>query len=244
MRKIIFPNSKKLNLVGVLHSPKKESNSAIIISHGFTANKDRTRLIKLADNLSKIGFIVLRFDFSGCGESNFSEITIKNQIDDLKSAINYIKKKGIKNISLIGESLGSLISVLSYNKNIKTLVLLAPVTKSIVPSIIKNNEVKKELNKNGFIIYKKDNKDFKIPKEYFQERQRVNQKDILSKIKCPVLIIHGDQDNTIPLKHSESALKHLSKDSKLELIQNGDHQLNNKTDVVIPLIINWFRTVE
>ena len=61
--KIYFENSRGANLVGVLHTPEKVSNSVVIISHGFTSNKDRTRFVKLAETLLKNGFTDLRFDF-------------------------------------------------------------------------------------------------------------------------------------------------------------------------------------
>jgi len=241
MKKITFQNSRGTKLVGVLHLPKEKTDSAIIISHGFAANKDRTRLIKLAEALSKNGFVVLRFDFSGCGESEDREITVKNQVDDLKSAVEFMQKNGYSNIGLLGESLGALISILAYDEKIKTLVLWAPVTKSKTPSIILKEELQQELNGRGYVIYKKDGREFKIPKEYLEERQAVNQKEILSKIKSPILIIHGDKDDTVPLEQSKEAMQFLPKESKLKIVKDGDHKLDNKMDLVIPLSVEWFK---
>ena len=240
-KKIAFQNSRGTKLVGALHLPEEKTDSAVIVSHGFAANKDRTRLIKLAKTLSKNGFVILRFDFGGCGESENREITVKDQVDDLKSAINYMRENGYSNIGLLGESLGALTSILVYDDEIKTLVLWAPVTKSKTPSIIQKEELQQELNERGFIIYQKDEKEFKIPKEYFKERQAVNQKEILSKIKSPVLIIHGDKDDTVPFEQSKEAMQFLPKESKLEIIREGDHKLDDKMSEVIALSVNWFR---
>lgn len=242
-KKITFQNSRGTRLVGVLHLPvpEEKTNSAVIISHGFAANKDRTRLIKLAETLSKNGFATLRFDFGGCGESEDREITLKSQVDDLKFAINYMRKNGYSSIGLLGESLGGLTSILAYDDKIKALVLWAPVTKSKTPSIIQKEELQQELNERGFLIYQKDGREFKIPKEYLEERQAVNQKEILSKIKSPVLIIHGDKDDTIPLAQSKEAMQFLSGKSKLEIIKEGDHKLDDKMDEVISLSVNWFK---
>jgi len=195
----------------------------------------------LAETLSKNGFAALRFDFGGCGESEDSEITLKNQVDDLKSAINYMRKNGYFNIGLLGESLGGLTSILAYDNEIKALVLWAPVTKSKAPSTIQKEELQQELNERGFIIYQKDGKKFMIPKEYLEERQAINQKEILSKIKCPVLIIHGDKDDIVPLADSREAMQFLPEKSKLEIIKNGDHKLDDKINEVIPLSVNWFK---
>jgi alpha-beta hydrolase superfamily lysophospholipase len=241
MEKVTFQNSKGLKLVGILHLPKEKVKSGIIVSHSFAATKDRPHLVKLSETLLKEGFTVLRFDFGGCGESENREITVKDQVDDLKSAISYLRKRDYREIGLLGESLGGLISILAYDSQIKAMVLWAPVTKAKASSIVQEEELKEKLNKESYIIYKKDGREFKISKEYLIERQSVNQQEILSRVKCPVLIIHGNKDDVIPLEHSKEAIQYLSEESKLEIIEEGDHKLDKKIDVVIPLSVNWFK---
>jgi alpha/beta superfamily hydrolase len=93
-KKTIFQNSKGLKLVGIIHNiPKNQTKSAVIIAHGSTANKDRERLVGLAQSLNESAIGVLRFDFGGCGESEDREITIGGQVDDLKSAIGFLRKQ-------------------------------------------------------------------------------------------------------------------------------------------------------
>ena len=183
----------------------------------------------------------LRFDFGGCGESEDREITLKNQIDDLKFAINYVRENGYSKIGLLGESFGGLTSILAYDDNIKTLVLWAPVTKSKTPSILQKEKFRQELNNRGFVIYRKDGRNFKIPKEYFEERQNINQKEILSKIKSPVLIIHGNKDEVVPLNHSQEAMEYLPPNSRLEIIEGGNHTFNNRIKKVVDISVRWFR---
>lgn len=124
MEKVTFQNSKGLNLVGIFHFPEKETKSVIIMAHGFTGDKDEWgRFVKTAEEFCKNGFTVFRFDFSASGESDGDSITVKQWVDDLKSAINFVKQKGYSNIGLLGLSLGGLCSILAYDENIKTRVL-------------------------------------------------------------------------------------------------------------------------
>jgi len=239
--KINFENSKGQKLVGVLHLPKEKTDKIVILAHGSCSNKDRERLVKAGEAYAKNRIDALRFDFGGSGESYNTKIIIENQVDDLKSAIKFVKDKNYKNVGLQGESLGGLISLLAYNKEIKAMVLLAPVTKSKIPSIIKKEEFKQELNEKGYITYKKDNRKFIIPEKYFQERSEVNQKQLLSRIDCPVMIIHGNKDSTVPLEHSKEAIEIL-RDAKLEIIKGGTHSLKEKTKEIIPILVNWFNT--
>ncbi len=238
MEKVNFKNSEGLNLNGILYPAN--SNKAIIISHGFAANKDRERLVKLSEILSKGEFAVLRFDFSGCGESENDVISVKGEIDDLKSAIKFMKNKGYSEIGLLGESLGGLISILCYSQDIKTIVLFAPVTASKKLFLLEEG-MEKELDEEGFVIKHKDGRIFKIPREYFEARDKINQEEILSKIKCSVLIIHGTEDDSVSLKDSKEAMQYLPEGSKLEIIGGAGHKLEEDIDKVIILSLNWFK---
>lgn len=242
MKKINFQNPKGKRLVGVLHSPKEKTDKIVIICHGFTANKDRDRLVKIGDVYAENGIAALRFDFGGSGESYDTAISIGDQVDDLKSAIEFVKSKGYKNIGLQGESLGGLIAILVNSQDVKTMVLWAPVTKGKDKIEILSEEklTEKELEEKGYFIKKKDSREFKIPRKYFEERVKINQKELLLRIKCPVLILHGDKDDTVPLEHSKEAVKILQ-DARLEIINGGGHKLDEKIDVVSSFSVNWFK---
>jgi len=242
--KITFKNSKGKDLIGVLHIPDKKTESIVILSHGFCSTKDRERFIYVANAYSKKGISVLRFDFGGCGESYDTEITIENQIDDLRSAISYVKFREYKIIGLQGESLGGLVSVLAYSPDVKALVLWAPVTQSKdkLKEILEQEKLSgEELEEKGYITKTKHGRNYKIPKQYFEERLAVNQKEMLSKIKSPTLIMHGDADESVPLESSKEAIQYLPKGSKLKIIKNGNHTLDNKIEEVASLSVNWMK---
>jgi len=93
----------------------------------------------------------------------------------------------------------------------------------------------------GYFIKEKDGNKFKIPYKYLEERKAVNQKELLSKIKMPVLILHGDKDDKVPLETSKKAIKFLPKGSKLEVLEGAGHDLEENYDKVIRLTINWFK---
>ncbi len=139
---------------------------------------------------------------------------------------------------MIGESLGGLVSILAYHPDdIRTLILLAPVTKS--KKVLTEEKYQRQLKEYGFISYEKDGREFKIPKEYLQERLSTDQKEILSRIKCPTLIIHGDKDNIIPLPHSKEALNFLPKGSQLKIIKDANHKFEGKIPKLANEIVAW-----
>ena len=240
MDRVTFTNSREDKLAGVLHVPLKKTSSIIIMAHGFTGDKDEWgRFVKAAQAFCDAGFAVLRFDFSGSGESGSTPITIKQQVDDLKSAVRFVKAKGYSRLALLGLSLGGLCSVRAYGADIETLVLWAPVTK---PRIRYYLNKKEQIIKNGFIFVKtRAGKELKIDPVFVKESESVDQIRILSRIQCPILIIHGDQDDTIPLEDSKSAMNYLPKGSKLEIIKGANHVMEPLLDKAIELSLEWFK---
>jgi alpha-beta hydrolase superfamily lysophospholipase len=242
-KKVSFKNSNGLNLVGILHNPENKTDSAVIIAHGFTSNKDYPRHIKTADALASKGIAAFRMDFGGSGESDGREITIASELDDLESAIKYMKNLGYENMGLLGESLGGLISLKAYSDDIKAIILWAPVTR-IRQTLQLTDLEKKSLEDKGYFIRVKDGKDFKIPQEYINERLNVDKESVLREVKIPVLIIHGTEDKTIPISDSEDAIGFLPHGSSLDVIKgwgHGEVEMEKQMDVIIPKTVDWFK---
>jgi pimeloyl-ACP methyl ester carboxylesterase len=240
MEKVAFQNSSGLNLVGVLHKPESPTKTAVIVAHGFTSNKDRERLVKVATGLATAGIAALRVDFGGSGESDDREITIAAQVDDLQSAIRYVKQRGYQHVGVLGESLGGITALEAYRDEIEAMVLWAPVTKAQWDEKV-DSEQRKSLEDRGFFIKVKDNRQFKIPQVYVHERRDLNRQGILAKIKIPVMIVHGSADETIPIQDSEGAIDLLPKGSVLEKIENAGHKMDGHMDTVIPKTVSWFK---
>ncbi len=235
--KVIFKNSKGMKLVGILETAK--TDKIVILAHGFTSNKDRPKIVQTAEAFSKEGYATLRFDFTDSGESDKAGITVAGQLDDLKSTIEFARKKGYTKIGLIGSSLGGLLSVLAYDRDIFTMVLIAPVTAAKTPTMFKDPKMRKEIEEKGYTIIKTG--EFRVEKQYLEERESINQAEILSKVKCPVLIIHGDKDIDVPLEHSKNAMKYLPPESKLEIIKGADHDFKDELPQIIPLAVSWIK---
>ena len=239
MQDIMIQSSRGIKLSAAFYPNK--TNKAIIICHGFTSGKDRERHIKNAQTLHQAGFVVIRFDFGGCGKSEETLITVDGQIQDLNSIISFLEDKNYTQIAIVAESLGGLIASKAYSEKITSIVFWAPVTDrkdSILEEfIIKKNE--SIVNKGGSIEFSKRGKVHFIPEKYFQERANVNQEQLMTNVQCPVLIIHGNKDTTVPLEMSVCAIKYLSKESKLEIIDQMDHTFVGFEDKIIELTLDW-----
>jgi len=246
MKKISFKNSRGLTLVGDLCEFSKDY--IIIMSHGFTGDRHELGRFDIAIKyFCTKKHSTLRFDYSGSGESEDDSLTIAKEVEDLKSAVKYVKSLGYKKIGLFGMSLGALICLNSYSKNISCMVLIGPIThnRENYTAHKFDEQHKKQLFEKGFIeIPKKEGirKIVIVDKEMFLEREKIKPSEYLKKVKCPVLIMHGDVDTFVPYKDSQDAMKYLSKESKLITLPKDNHHFMGKTlNTILKNSILWYK---
>ena len=130
MEPLYFGSSQR-PLYGVYHPAEGSEfrNEAIVFCCPFGQEYMRSHRAyrQLAHSLAKAGFHILRFDYSGTGDSSgdMEDFTALDWLEDIEQAINEIKDMtGTVNISLIGLRLGGLLAgMLSSRQKIHRLVL-------------------------------------------------------------------------------------------------------------------------
>lgn len=244
--KITFRGHGDLCLAGQFH--RTDSKKGIILCHGFTGDRaEGGRFRRTAEVFSGAGYNLLRFDFSGCGESEGEFITVENQTEDLKAAVRYLKAKGINRIGLLGLSLGGLTALHACGPEISTLVLWAPATGS------KKNYAKAKfgpekaakLEKEGFLELgrkKKNGFPLKIDTRFVHERESLVREELLDKVHCPALILHGKKDTVVPVADSRKTIALLDSRSRLIELEDEGHGLKSDIDRIILLSLDWFNS--
>src|SRR5690625_321666 len=94
---ITFENNNE-HLIGVIHRTEEDTNErqirpGVVMLHGFTGNKvgPHRMFVKMAERLSELGIVTLRFDFRGSGDSegNFEDASFRGEVDDALRACDY-----------------------------------------------------------------------------------------------------------------------------------------------------------
>lgn len=245
---IVFRNKNNKQLVGILHMPKgRKKFPLVVICHGFGGTKTGRKFVKLSRSLVKNNIASFRFDFEGCGDSdgNFETITVKRQISDLKSAIDWVlRQKSIskQRIALLGSSLGSVVAALFITQNefpAKSLVFWAPAfnQEKLIPAWHNKSSLKK-WKKQKYFVRKED----KIGISYLKENEKKDYSQLLFGIKVPILIIHGKKDETVPFKFSKKLAKNY-KNIKLIPIVGGNHKFEDYyvQDRLIKETVSWLK---
>ncbi len=141
---IRFKTKDNLKLQGLLYEPKQETNKAIIHVHGWIGNfYENTFIDSIANSALQKNIAFFTFNNRGAGivtefirndkrENIGSSLEIfEESIFDIEEAVNFMQKKGYKEIILQGHSLGCQKIIYRQNskkdRRIKGLILLSPV---------------------------------------------------------------------------------------------------------------------
>ena len=245
---VTFYNKRGKQLVGMLHLPKGRGKlPLVVICHGFGGTKSLRRFVRLARILEKNKIAAFRFDFEGCGDSggDLETTTVKKQVADLESVMNWILKQRWVNknrIGFIGHSLGAVIAAFYVVKTkfpARALVLWAPAFElgRLFPIWRTPQELKK-WKKWGYFVHK----DKKMGINFLRENQDKDYSFVLTQISAPILIIHGQKDETIPINFSKKLAKNY-KDIKLLVLLKADHNFEDYyiQQELIKKTVAWFK---
>ncbi len=246
---VIFRSTKDGNaLWGVLSLPQKRGRfPAVIVAHGFCGTKSKRKFVEFGRVFAQNGIAVLRFDFSGCGDSEgkFENMSVSQQVGELADAYDFLKKQpkiDMGRIGFLGHSLGALIVCLLVGDypafKAKTLVLLAPALdqKSLIKIWNTPRQIKRWKEK-GYLDMPK----CRIGVKYLNEAKDFT--PIASKIQVPVMVIHGSRDEDVPLEFGRRVFNTLGGERTFQIIKGADHDFESHqaSEQLISLSLERFK---
>jgi len=196
-------------LFGCYHGPTNGQvrDSAVLLCYpmGQEYIWSHRTLRQLAIGLSKIGFPVLRFDFSGCGDSegDCDQWRIQQWMIDIESAIAELKTRGnVKRVCLIGLRLGATLArMASANReDIEGMVLWDPVIKGMDYVAELKSQQQKHLVRYGGVPQNliRENEDqevigFTLTKHLLADLQAINLLTVPQQLAKKVLFIQSTE---------------------------------------------------
>lgn len=194
--------------------PQKNSNKAIIICHGYPA--DKGNVLEIAAFLAP-HYNLLLFDFRAMGKSQGRFTTAGwRERQDFLTAIRFLKERGFNDIGAFGFSMGAAVILMSDSPDIKAIVSDSSYAslESVLNLIFRNFGFFRyplvRIMKFWTIIFFKIDIDKVSPLKY------------ISQIKVPLFLIHSQQDSQIPLAHAQLLHKE-NPQSELWIIPEAEH---------------------
>ena len=219
----------------------------IVFLHGFMSDiegKKPQTILRFAKK-NNLGFLTLEYTGHGKSSGKFTNGNISLWTNDTKRIIKKVVKKN--NFILIGSSMGSWIALNQFKyfkSQIKGLIGIGSA-----PEFLKRlmwnkftKKIKQELLTKGKTIIKSGEYEYPITYQLIKDgnKNKVLNRKINSKIK--VTMIHGKNDDVVPVNFSRLALSIFNNaKKKLIVIKNGDHSLSNPRQLKV--IINELNNI-
>ena len=232
--KITFKNSEGYDLHGIMELPIDQvPHNFVVFAHCFTCNKNFFAVKNICDALTDKGFGVLRFDFTGLGESEgeFSDSNFSGNVEDILSAEEFLKKNYKAPTLLIGHSLGgaAVYFAAQHLPKVKAIATLgAPSSITHVRHLIKDNL--EEINKNGKALVNIGGRSFSIKKQFIEDLEKKKLKEILPHLEKSILILHSPQDSIVEIKNAEELYLAAKHPKSFVSLDGADHLLSDKKD--------------
>jgi pimeloyl-ACP methyl ester carboxylesterase len=219
----------------------------VVFVHGFKGFKDWGPFPLMADYFAQKGFVFLKFNLSHNGTTpekpmDFSDLeafgkdNFTTQLEDFSVVLDFIevvqeplpaKEIDVQKIYVIGHSRGGSLVLLkaSEDHRIKKLVTWAAV--SDILSAYKPEDIQNwKATGVRWIANARTKQQMPIYYQFYEDQ--VNNKNYLEvlsvvrKLTQPLLILHGDKDETVPLSNAYDIHGH-APNCKLTIIPNANH---------------------
>ncbi len=232
--------SKRDTLIPATIVEADEASRLLICVHGFKAKRTEDgRFITVAKELAKYGISSVMMGFPGCDESkeDFISYSLRNCIDDIDACYAFMMDHyslDRENVGMIGYSMGGRLTSLyiAEHPEITCIGLWAGAVEDGFGDegifLGENAEaMKKEASEKGYCIFHNQFDDtwIRLSRELIEDMEEKRPSTGLKNYEGSVLVVHGDQDDTVPYRIAKLGYAKLEKAKKKKLccIRGADH---------------------
>ncbi|MEA2659538.1 MAG: hypothetical protein QOF64_2134 [Candidatus Binatota bacterium] len=192
------------------------------------SNKNSEKLVDLGTALAERGILALRFDFAYVGESDvkFEDITYSGEVDDLRAAYALVQSRRPGKTAILGSSMGGTVALMfaAQEPQVAALVTIAaPLHPENFPKRILTPAQIQKWRELGFTTYHGQ----RLNASLLDDLEQLDVVESARRIGCPVLILHGDADDVVPVAEAYELAACLTATKRLEIFKDTDHRLSD-----------------
>lgn len=234
-QKVTFTNQEGTQLSGRLELPvDHKPHHFAIFAHCFTCGKDLHSVRNLTLALSQQGLGVLRFDFTGLGQSegDFADTNFTSNVNDIRAAADFLKENYSEPELLVGHSLGGTAVLMagSQMESVKAIVTIgAPCDPGHVLKLLKQDidQIKKE----GKATVSIAGRNFNIQSQFVQDLEEQGMDLVLKNLHGKALLVmHSPQDEVVEVSNARSIYEKAHHPKSFISLDGADHLLSKERD--------------
>ncbi len=245
--KEFYIDSDGIRLHAKLDSPEgMEKGPLCILVPGFTGHMEEDHIVAAQKAINDAGVMVLRVEMYGHGGSGgeFKNHTLYKWVTNALSVVSYAKKlEFVTDLYFCGHSQGGLLTMLiggMCRDDLKAIIPLSPAW--MIPEYARKGtllEVSFDPDHIPEMLYTDE---WELSGDYCRVAQTIHVEDEIARYDDTVLIIHGEEDETVPYSYAEKALE-LYRNATLIPIHDGNHCFDDHLEELSDALRTFFRSV-
>ncbi|MES0864286.1 alpha/beta fold hydrolase [Ruegeria sp. SCPT10] len=239
-----FPNAKGESLSARLDEAEGDPRAYALFAHCFTCTKDIFAASRIAKVLQEHGISVLRFDFTGLGESegDFANTNFTSNTDDLVSAADYMRDNLQAPALIIGHSLGgsAILAAAARIPAAKAVVTLgSPADVAHVAHHFDSS--REEIIDTGEAEVCLVGRPFKIRKQFIEDIEGACIQSSVESLGKALMVMHAPLDATVGIENAQKIFGWAKHPKSYVSLDDADHLLSKKADAEYAgqLISSW-----
>ena len=228
-----------------LELPTGTPKAYALASHCFTCTKDTITVFRISRMLAERGIAVLRFDFTGLGnsEGDFAQSNFTTDVADIYAAAKFLCDNYAAPSLLIGHSLGgtAMLEAAMQIERVKAVVTIASPSQ---PDHVLHHfgHALTMLEQGIASSIEVADRHYDIEPQFLEDLRRYDMQQRLAMLEKPVLIFKVLNDALVDSENADEISAWTAGPSRIVTLDKADHLLSNKADAafVADEIATWF----
>ena len=233
IKNVTFANRDGNQLAGRLNYPVGQLRGCVVFAHCFTCSKDTLAAVRIAERLAERGISVLRFDFTGLGQSDgdFGTSGFAGNLHDLADACAWLTETYHAPDIVIGHSLGGA-AVLALAEEMPDIVGVATIGAPAVAAHVLHlfDGAEDEITKKGRAEVTIGGRPFAVDARFITDLQSRDNLAHISRLKSDLLILHAPQDQIVGIENAAEIFAAAKHPKSFVSLDKADHLLTKRCD--------------
>ncbi|MDH7496954.1 MAG: alpha/beta fold hydrolase [Syntrophomonadaceae bacterium] len=233
-------------LAALLFPARGEVRCGLAVAHGFRGGKENSgRIVQLAEAVAPLGCLVLAFDFTGVGgsEGDYSRLTLTRQADDVAAVVDHLAQRCPRVVTL-GRSLGGSSVLLEAARDARVSGVVLWSTPLHLPQTFARimPEAYQRMAAGEPARIRDENGEFELCPDFVRDLEQHRLSDCVRSLQHrPLLIIHGAEDEVVPVSHAREIAALAGAGAELHVVDGCDHRFTACPGVREAITAGWLR---
>lgn len=239
-----FKGASGDTLAARIDRPAGPPHAWVLFAHCFSCSKDVFAARRIAQNLADRGFAVMRFDFTGLGnsEGDFANTNFSSNVADLIAAAGFLRETEAAPAILVGHSLGGAASIVAA-EHIPEAKAVVTIGAPADAEHVKHNfdAHLEEIETKGEAEVSLAGRPFRIKKQFLEDIAGQKVEAAVTGLRRALLLIHSPLDETVSIDNATRLFVAAKHPKSFLSLDDADHLLTRQADAehVADVVAAW-----